>query len=218
MDDHSEDNPWPSFADLLGATTLLFLVLFAVIAIPALEAVGRSKEQASTRQSISARLDTLSKGWQVTEVGDYIRVIIPENATFLAGRSDLGSMVEEGKQTLLDLGARINEMEEIIDQVQVVGHTSIEGVGNLDLSSRRATTIALFLINRAKVPPCLVTALGRGPLYPYEPDQRKADPRRVDARDRRIELEIRPRLPNDTTQAARRGSCVSLPESDLGRL
>lgn len=30
------DGPWPAFADLLAATTLLFLILFAALAVPAM--------------------------------------------------------------------------------------------------------------------------------------------------------------------------------------
>jgi outer membrane protein OmpA-like peptidoglycan-associated protein len=206
VDDHIDEGPWPSFADLLGATTLLFLVLFAVIAIPALtEARGKTIKVDSISSSFSEE-----KGkWEVEKVGDYVRVRIPENATFEVGKYDLGSMRAEGKQTLLELGQRINAQQANIDQVQVVGHTSVEGVGNLELSSRRATTIALLLINQANVDPCLVTALGRGPLYPVDPDGRRADLRRVSPADRRIELEIRPSLGDSVAQANRRAACIT---------
>jgi len=206
VDDHIDEGPWPSFADLLGATTLLFLVLFAVIAIPALtDKRGKTIKVDSISTSFSKNMGK----WKVDKVGDYVRVSIPENATFEVGKYDLGSMRAEGKQILLELGKRINEQENNIDQVQVVGHTSVEGVGNLELSSRRATTIALLLVNQARVNACLVTALGRGPLYPVNPDGRRKNLRLVSPADRRIELEIRPSLGDPTAQAERRAKCVA---------
>lgn len=215
MDDHSEDNPWPAFADLLGASTLLFIVLFAVIAIPSLQKVGNIE---TTVEDILASLQGSQQPWRANKVGDYVRVAIDENATFDAGKSDLASMKEEGKRTLLELARRIKAQAWKIDQVQVVGHTSIEGLGNLELSSRRATTIALFLIKQGGVDPCIVTALGRGPLFPVDIEARKLNPRLVDPRDRRIELEIRPRLQDDAQQSARRGSCVPPDASTIGNL
>jgi outer membrane protein OmpA-like peptidoglycan-associated protein len=204
--EHDVDNPWPAFADLLGATTLLFLVLFAVIAIPLLVESGNTKVKI---ERIASSFTESPGGWAVDVVGDYVRVRIPEKATFAVGKYDLASMREEGKRTLLELGQRINAEASSIDQVQVVGHTSVEGARNLELSSQRATTIALFLITAANVDPCLVTALGRGPLYPVDPQARRLDVRRVDPADRRIELEIRPSLGDSSAQTVRREKCVT---------
>lgn len=215
MEEHAEDNPWPSFADLLGASTLLFIVLFAVIAIPALQRVG---DIDTTVEVILESLQSEQRSWNASKIGDYVRVAIDDKATFNAGKSDLASMKEEGKQTLLDLARRINAQAGKIDQVQVVGHTSVEGSGNLELSSRRATTIALFLIKQGGVDPCIVTALGRGPLFPVNIDARRRDKSFVDPRDRRIELEIRPRLQADAQQEARRESCVPPDASTIDRL
>jgi outer membrane protein OmpA-like peptidoglycan-associated protein len=95
-----------------------------------------------------------------------------------------------------------------IDQVQVVGHTSREGADELNwrLSSSRAATVALFLIDSVGFNPCQVTALGRSRHYPVDPEQAQTGV--IDVRDRRIELEIRPVLPQDPDQQRRRDGCV----------
>ena len=180
-----------------------------------------TKVPEGVRSTVNRIQDTLTveqQLWRAEKVGDYVRVVIPDNATFEAGKSDLVSMKEQGKATLLELSRRIRSISDAVDQVQVVGHTSIEGVANLELSSRRATTISLFLIKQGGLDPCIVTALGRGPLFPVDTTARRLNPTLVDPRDRRIELEIRPRLPNDTKQAERRASCVPPDVNTIGRL
>ena len=200
---------WPAFADLLAASTLLFLILFAVIAVPALARKNELESRRSTLERIYKTLD--SSQFPVEEVGDYLLVTIGGDATFPHDRFELADMRTEGKAVLRRLATtlRSHALLDSIDQVQVVGHTSAEGTDehNWRLSSERAASVALFLIAETGLPACRITALGRGPFYPVDPEQARRA-RTVMAQDRRIELEIRPVIVGDSAQMSRRRQCV----------
>jgi outer membrane protein OmpA-like peptidoglycan-associated protein len=207
------DGPWPAFADLLGATTLLFLILFAALAVPAMQTAG----EAEAVESTLVRLDTVlsraatEQGVEVSRVGDLVLVRIPENATFPVNRYELSDLKLEGRAILTRLGAflRAEQLLDDIDQIQVVGHTSHEGSEerNWLLSASRAATVSLFLIESVGIPGCQVSAMGRSRYYPVGARAAQGE-RAVDPRDRRIELEIRPKLPGDDGQERRRRACV----------
>lgn len=209
-------NPWPAFADLLAATTLLFLILFAALAVPAMQRAGEADAVESTLVTIDSTLSKAAerRGVTVQRVGDYVLVRIPENATFPLNRYELSQLKPEGKTILRKFGRFLarDGLVEKIDQVQVVGHTSREGSEerNWVLSASRAATVALFLIDSAGVPACRVAAMGRSRYYPVDPEAARASPLVAPA-DRRIELEIRPELPGDSVQGLRRKACVQRP-------
>lgn len=202
-------SPWPAFADLLAASTLLFLILFAVIAVPALGKVRDAEMRRSTIQRIDSTLR--ASQFDVEPVGDYLLVTIGSDATFPHDKYEIADMKPEGKAVLRRLAdtLRAYALLDSIDQVQVVGHTSSEGSDehNWRLSSERAASIALFFIGETGLPACKVTALGRGPFYPVNPDMARREAR-VMPEDRRIELEIRPVIVGDSAQVARRSHCV----------
>lgn len=207
------DGPWPAFADLLAATTLLFLILFAVLAVPAMQQAG----EYAALESTLVRIDTVlsraerEQGVQVTRVGDYVLVRIPGEATFPKNRYELPDLKPGGRRILTGLGEylRRENLLDAIDQIQVVGHTSHEGSDerNWVLSASRAATVSLYLIESVNIPACKVSALGRSRYYPADPGAARARVA-VDSADRRIELEIRPVLPGDTSQSLRRRACV----------
>jgi outer membrane protein OmpA-like peptidoglycan-associated protein len=205
--------PWPAFADLLGATTLLFLILFAAVAVPAMRRAGALDARENTLKTLEekVRSDVALESVDVLRVGDYLLVRIEGDATFGKGRYELASLKLEGRQILRAIGAslRRDSVLDLIDQVQVVGHTSSEGTeeGNWILSASRAAAVSLFLIDSVAIPECKVSALGRSRYYPVDPGAARRS-RAVDRKDRRIELEIRPIVLGDTVQAGRRSSCV----------
>lgn len=213
LQDEPAGGPWPAFADLLGATTLLFLILFAAIAVPALRRVGEEDARASTLRTLEQKIrDCADSAYvDVLRVGDYLLVRIEGDATFNLNRYELSELKPEGRRILRDLGAslRRDSVLPLIDQVQVVGHTSSEGSEerNWILSSARAATVSLFLIDSASIPACQVSALGRSRYYPVNPEEARQS-HTVNARDRRIELEIRPVVVGDAVQERRRRSCV----------
>lgn len=205
---------WPAFADLLAATTLLFVVLFAVITVPAIDRAGKAKALETRLDSLAARLPTPPDSAYVVErMADHLRITVGDHAVFTRNQSTLdqlnpaGLRILEALATRLRMSAVLNE----IDQIHVVGHTSAEGTDerNWVLSSERATTIALFLLDRGDLPACKITALGRGRFYPRRPELAQQTGR-IDGRDRRIELELRPRVEGDSTQERRRRGCVEV--------
>lgn len=213
LHDEPAGGPWPAFADLLGATTLLFLILFAAVAVPAMQRAGQADARENTletlQQQIARRAD--SAYVDVLRVGDYLLVRIEGDATFGLNRYELSDLKLEGRQILRSLGTSLKQdtLLTLIDQVQVVGHTSSEGSEerNWILSASRAASISLFLIDSAGIPACQVSALGRSRYYPVDPEAARATGRVFEG-DRRIELEIRPVVVGDTVQMGRRSNCV----------
>src|SRR5690349_20155922 len=107
--DAHDSSPWPAFADLLSATTLLFLILFAVVALPALlhDRANRAKQN-TLHHLWTALADSSSKrSFAVDSVGDYLLVRIPEKATFPRDASDISTFQPEGFAILRDVAARI---------------------------------------------------------------------------------------------------------------
>jgi outer membrane protein OmpA-like peptidoglycan-associated protein len=214
LHDEAAGGPWPAFADLLGATTLLFLILFAVIAVPALRRAGASDARENTLITLEQKLRGTGerRDVEVLRVGDYLLVRIQGDATFPVDQYSLATLKPEGKQILRAVGAslRRDSLLSLIDQVQVVGHTSSEGTKerNWILSASRAATVSLFLIDSVRISPCQVSALGRSRYYPLNPEAARQGGT-VNEGDRRIELEIRPRVVGDTVQDRRRTNCVA---------
>jgi flagellar motor protein MotB len=208
--------PWPACTDLLSATTLLFLILFAAIAVPAIGRVRAAEREIQIRESTLAELDSLLQQQSgrvgVQRIGDYLRVTITGDATFPVNRYELDQLRPEGRAILRTFADSIRSrpgLLDAVDQIQVVGHTSGEGGDELNwrLSAERAATVALFLIEEAGLDPCKITALGRGRYYPL--DAVTAREGTVDPDNRRIELEIRPVIRGDPDQQRRRQECVS---------
>lgn len=208
----AEGGPWPAFVDLLAASTMLFLVLFAVIAVPALLRAKQGEQTRNTMSQIDKRLR--DDGFHVRDLGDYLLVTIGSDATFGYDKFYVNDMKPDGRAILRQLAASLEKgaLLDSIDQVQVVGHTSSEGVDehNWRLSSQRAATVALFLIDSTKLPPCKITALGRGRLYPIDPQLARRTTKPNPA-DRRIEIEIHPVVLDNSEQEIHRKNCVAEP-------
>lgn len=210
LDGSEGASPWPALSDLLAATTLIFCVLFAVTVVPAIR--DRRKVQALQNSLDSLQIDLRnSRGFAVQRVGDYLRVTIGGDVVFPKNSSELEDMNPAGRAKLAGLARALTRPATLarIDQIQIVGHTSSEGSDekNWRLSSERAGTVALLLVGEGGLPVCKVTALGRGRYYPLDPRRAHAGAE-PDPQDRRIELEIRPVVLGDSTQAQRRANCV----------
>jgi outer membrane protein OmpA-like peptidoglycan-associated protein len=214
LHDEAAGGPWPAFADLLGATTLLFLILFAAVAVPALRRAGASDARENTLLTLEQKLRGTEerRDVEVLRVGDYLLVRIQGDATFPVDQYELSTLKPQAKQILRAVGAslRRDTLLSLIDQVQVVGHTSSEGTRerNWILSASRAATVSLFLIDSVNINPCQVSALGRSRYYPVNPEAARQSSA-VAEEDRRIELEIRPVVLGDTVQERRRSNCVA---------
>jgi outer membrane protein OmpA-like peptidoglycan-associated protein len=207
IDDRDEgDSVWPAFADLLAATTLLFLVLFAVVALPALIQAKEAGNEKLLLEDVRRQLESLAKNHRVTvESGNgYIIVRIADDATFPIREYTLDQLRPEGRRILADFAATVGRDTALmrkIEQIQIVGHTSGEGEDeyNWRLSAQRAVSVSSYLISKG-LSACKVTALGRGRYYPIDTI--------VETKNRRIELEIHPIIPSTATKASSRQRCV----------
>ena len=192
---------------------MLFLVLFAVVAVPALRGIAEGIKIKRTLGRIENDLlqSERGAGYEVKAFGDHVLIRIRGDATFTVDRSAIQDLRPEGRETLRTIANLLkrDSLMSVIDQVQIVGHTSAEGSDsrNWALSSERATTVALFFIDSLGIGACQITALGRGRYYPSSPELALKS-RTPNPADRRIELEIRPVIENDSAQAQRRRQCV----------
>ncbi len=126
----------------------------------------------------------MSPGVNVTNHGDYLLVNMPQDLLFATDSATLsGSLMG-------DLGAVAQSLIRYPNsQIQIVGHTDLTGAAayNLDLSQRRANSVAAVLRNNG-VPSGRISAVGRGEDVPVAsnltPEGR--------AQNRRVEIYIRP--------------------------
>lgn len=214
LQSEAESSPWPAFADLFASSSLLFLILFAAVTIPAIKRNHEEDAKKTTLHDLRAVLaaDT-SKGYRLVPYGDHLLVRIPDSATFPQGRYELEQMRPGGRQILSSVtnDIRSHELLGKVYQVGVVGHTSSEGgdARNWLLSAQRAVTVALYLVQQEGLSPCVVSAEGRGKYYPVDAEAARRDAN-VDgmAQDRRIELEIWPKIVGDSAQIRNTRNCV----------
>jgi outer membrane protein OmpA-like peptidoglycan-associated protein len=138
----------------------------------------------TTLDQQAAELRGINGQFNVTNMGDYLVVNMPQDVLFSVDsaslRPDLASDIQSVAQNLLRYPN---------SQIQIIGHTDSSGSAsyNQDLSQRRAVSVADVLRNSG-VPSARVTAFGRGEDQPIAsnltPEGR--------AQNRRVEIIIRP--------------------------
>lgn len=138
----------------------------------------------TTLDQQAAELRGINGQFNVTNMGDYLVVNMPQDVLFsvdsAALRPDLQSDIQSVAQNLLRYPN---------SQIQIIGHTDNTGSAsyNQDLSQRRAVSVANVL-RGSGVPSARVTAFGRGEDQPIAsnltPEGR--------AQNRRVEIIIRP--------------------------
>lgn len=141
-------------------------------------AIGNSLDQQA------AELRGINGAFNVTNMGDYLVVNMPQDVLFSVDSAALRP------DLIRDVGAVAgNLMRYPNSQIQIIGHTDNSGSAayNQDLSQRRAVSVADVLRNSG-VPNPRITAFGRGEDQPIAsnltPDGR--------AQNRRVEIIIRP--------------------------
>jgi outer membrane protein OmpA-like peptidoglycan-associated protein len=217
LDDLDEEglSPWPALADLLAATAMLFLVLFAVFAKPTLDEAACTNVEQSELDRISTMLRSMTGDFQaVSTVGQYVLVTAVGDATFPKYESELEKFPSHGKNLLLDLATafRPKSLGSVIYEIQVVGHASPDEGSDRQLSAKRAGSIAQFLVDSASVASCKVSAISYGKYDPANsgaPESgRPAFSKALgESRDRRIDLVIRPRCAGEPGQEDRLSGC-----------
>ena len=105
--DDATTNPWPAFADLLAATTLLFLVLFAAVALPAIIENQQAEIVRTRLKDLERNLRAgANERVKVIVEGDYLRIVIDGDATFPQGASELETLRKMDGKSYSDLRKR----------------------------------------------------------------------------------------------------------------
>ncbi len=136
------------------------------------------------RQEARLRAELEGTGVSVTRIGDNITLNMPGNVTFATDSSDLSPAFFD---VLNSVGKVMNEFESTV--VEVAGHTDSTGSDayNLQLSQRRAQSVAAYLGSQGVNSQRLIT-LGMGESRPI------ANNATVDGRaaNRRVEITMVP--------------------------
>ncbi len=166
---------------IIGETTSAKTRTTALIGagIGALTGTGIGVYMDSQEAKLRSRLQ--ASGVSVTRNGQYIILNMPSNVTFDTGKSDIKPQFYEVLNSVAIVLAEYNRT--IVD---VDGHTDNVGsdASNLDLSRRRARSVAEYLASR-KVDPRRLSMQGFGesrPVAQNQTDQGRRQNRRVEIR------------------------------------
>ena len=136
------------------------------------------------RQEAKIREKLAGSGVRVVREGNDLRLIMPGNITFA---TDSAEISPQFYSTLNAVAIVLNEFPETL--IEVTGHTDSTGRAeyNLQLSQRRAQSVAQYLIAQG-VAPNRVIARGMGQTMPIAPN----DTPEGRAQNRRVEIRIHP--------------------------
>jgi chemotaxis protein MotB len=215
--DAEDLSAWPALVDLLSATSLLFLTFLCVMIYVSVVQRGQTE---TTRQQLLSTLIGASQKGRLFRVDSsdkqFVRVVLNERATFpTSGAHTWAALQDSGKVALGKIAQVLNadSIRTNYREVRVIGHADQDrypeggDFTNWELSAARAAVVARFLINKADVDPCAISATGYGPYYPVTFDRKRMED------NRRIEIEILPKLKGDSTTA--HASCS--PQGDGSR-
>ncbi|KAF1054034.1 MAG: putative lipoprotein YiaD [Stenotrophomonas maltophilia] len=135
------------------------------------------------KQEAELRRQMQGTGVQVQRQGDEIKLIMPGNITFATDSSDIAPSFYAPLNNLASSFKQFNQ-----NSIEIVGYTDSTGsrAHNMDLSQRRAQSVATYL-NSQGVDPSRLSTRGLGP------DQPIASNASVDGRaqNRRVEVNLR---------------------------
>ena len=138
----------------------------------------------ATLDAQAAELRGINGQFNVTNMGDYLVVNMPQDVLFSVDSANLRPDLQDDIRSVAQ-----NLLRYPNSQIQIIGHTDSTGSAsyNQDLSQRRAVSVASVL-RGSGVPSNRVTAFGRGEDQPIvsnlTPEGR--------AQNRRVEIIIRP--------------------------
>lgn len=126
----------------------------------------------------------LGNGISVTRVGDHLVVNMPQDVLFAVDSAALRPDLTRDLQTVA-----ASLLKYPNTSVEVIGHTDNDGSAayNLDLSQRRASSVAVVLTGNG-VPASRISAYGRGEDQPVASNLTAAGK----AQNRRVEIIVRP--------------------------
>ncbi|TWI58516.1 outer membrane protein OmpA-like peptidoglycan-associated protein [Pseudomonas duriflava] len=165
----------------------------ALIGAAAVGAAAAGYGYYADRQEAELRRQMQNTGVEVQRQGDDIKLIMPGNITFATDSADISGNFYQPLNNLASSFKQFNQ-----NSIEIVGYTDSTGsrTHNMDLSNRRAQSVANYLIAQG-VDASRVSTRGAGPDQPIAsnvtPDGR--------AQNRRVEVNLRP-LPGATTAPA----------------
>jgi len=192
---------WPAFVDLLAATSFIFVVFVGVfIYVTAARARGLETQRDAIFEYLAR--DTVSGVYRLERDPQFVRIIIPDSATFPTGLYVLEELRPRGREALRRIGEILKKdsIARLYREIRVLGHTDEDpyyggSYSNWELSAARAAVVARFLDHVVGIDRCKLSAAGFGPYHPAS-----ISPGRILSReerkeqDRRIEIEIVPEL------------------------
>jgi outer membrane protein OmpA-like peptidoglycan-associated protein len=145
---------------------------------------GAAVGQYMDRQQRELEAQLSGSGVGVARQGDNLVLRMPSDVTFASAQSSINSQFYP---VLDDVAAVLNEYDQSI--VDVIGHADSDGAEdfNLDLSRRRASSVARYLVDRGVLADRLYVD-GRGESEPVASNA----PAEGKAQNRRVEILIRP--------------------------
>ncbi|WP_263144054.1 OmpA family protein [Pseudomonas sp. RIT-PI-AD] len=163
----------------------------ALIGAAVAGAAGAGYGYYADRQEAELRKSMEGTGVQVQRQGDNIQLIMPGNITFATDSSDIASNFYT---PLNNLATSFKQFDQ--NSIEIVGHTDSTGshAHNMDLSQRRAQSVANYLLAQG-VNPQRVTTRGMGPDQPVASNANEGGR----AQNRRVEVNLRP-LPGAQVQ------------------
>ncbi len=160
-----------------------------------LEQTLRAREEALAairRQVADALLGFEGKGLTITQKDGKVYVSMEDKLLFRSGSWEVDP---NGAKAVRELGTVLAHNADI--NVMVEGHTDdvpykANGpvLDNLDLSTKRATTVTRLLLENKEIAPSRITAAGRGESLPVDP----AKTTEARAKNRRTEIILTPKL------------------------
>ena len=136
------------------------------------------------RQQRELEAQLSGSGVGVARQGDNLVLRMPSDVTFASNQSSINPAFNA---TLDDVAAVLNRYDQSI--VDIIGHADSDGAEdyNLDLSRRRASSVAQYLVSRNVLPDRLYVD-GKGESAPIASNETAAGK----AQNRRVEILIRP--------------------------
>ena len=137
------------------------------------------------RQQAELRRELAGTDVRLRREGDNIFLEMPGDVTFDVDRAEIKPQFVP---VLDDVSRVLNQYPSTL--VDVVGHADSTGPDayNLDLSRRRASSVADFLVNRGRVLPDRLYVDGQGELSPIASNETESGR----AQNRRVEIVLRP--------------------------
>lgn len=136
------------------------------------------------RQQRELEAQLSGSGVGVARQGDNLVLRMPSDVTFASNQSSINPAFNA---TLDDVAAVLNRYDQSV--VDIIGHADSDGAEdyNLDLSRRRASSVAQYLVSRNVLPDRLYVD-GKGESAPIASNETAAGK----AQNRRVEILIRP--------------------------